>query len=158
MVDYGELAERARVLPWAGDSGGDVSQNQLANPAQAYEKVKASVMEEVAKANQELRKRRVGLIERVFSPSYNGRLCLSFGTMLLCTVDYTVYFGACRILAIVTGPPNGAEISRKQFLVVGESPQRERLERLGSILWAKGSAPQQIAVEIVSGLLAGEFA
>jgi hypothetical protein len=155
VVDYGRLADRAKALQKTGGSSGDIPQT---DPRELYGKVKTCVLEEVDKANAELGKRKMALIERVLSPSYVGRLCLSFGTTLICNVDYTTSpEGACRITAIICGPPNGAEISRRQFLAVNESPQRERLEKLGAVPWEKGSTPQRIAVEIVSGLLAGEF-
>jgi hypothetical protein len=158
VTDYGKLADRAKALQRAARMGSDVPQAPPSDPAEIYEKVKILILEEADKANIELRKRGMVSIERVLSPSYAGRLCLSFGISLLLNVDYTAHpEGGCRIIAIISGPPNGAEISRKEFLVVNESPQRERLERLGEIPWAKGSSPQRIAVKIVSGLLAGEF-
>jgi hypothetical protein len=158
VVDYGKLADRAKELQRAGKLGGDFPEARQADPRELYEKVKTLVLEEVAKANAELGKRKMVLIERVLSPSYAGRLCLSFGVSLLCNVDYTSSpEGSCRITAIISGPPNAAEISRKQFLVAGGSPQRERHGRLAAIHWEESSPPQQIAVEIVSGLLGGEF-
>jgi hypothetical protein len=158
VVDYGKLADKAKALQRAGRPGGEASQTPPADPRELYDKVKIFVLEEVTKANAELGKRGMVLIERVLSPSYTGRLCLSFGTTLLCNVDYTSNpEGACRITAIISGPPNAAEISRREFLAVNESPHREKLERLGTIPWKKGTTPQRIAVEIVSGLLAGEF-
>jgi len=157
VVDYGRLADRAKALQKAGKPGSDNSQSLQADPRELYEKVKSFVLEEVQKANAELGKRKMELIDRVLSPSYKGRLCLSIGTTLLCNVDYTAAAEGCRITAAICGPPNGAEISRRQFLAVNESPQRERLEKLGTVPWEMGSTPQRIAVEIVSGLLAGEF-
>jgi hypothetical protein len=158
VVDYGKLADKAKALQRAARTGGDAPQLPPSDPGELYERVKALVLEEVAKANLELGKRQMVLIERVLSPSYAGRLCLSFGVSLLLNVDYTPHpEGGARIIAIISGPPNGAEISRKEFLALNESPQRERLERLGEIPWAKGSSPERIAVKIVSGLLEGEF-
>lgn len=157
MVDYGKLADKAKALQKAGKLGSSDSQSLRADPRELYEKVKTFVLEEVQKANAELGKRKMALIDRVLSPSYKGRLCLSLGTSLICNVDYTAAAEGCRITVAICGPPNGAEISRKQFLAVNESPQRDRLEKLGTIPWEKGSTPQRIAVEIVSGLLAGEF-
>jgi hypothetical protein len=153
VVDYGRLADKARAL----QKGGDNLRSPQADPRELYEKVKTLVLEEVQKANAELGKRKMALIDRVLSPSYKGRLCLSIGTTLLCNVDYTAAAEGCRITASICGPPNGAEISRKQFLAVNESPKLQSHERLGTIPWEMGSTPQRIAVDIVSGLLAGEF-
>jgi hypothetical protein len=154
VVDYGKLADKAKALQRAGKPGGEAPES---DPRELYEKVKTHVLAEVAKANAELDKRKMARIERVLSPSYAGRLCLSFGVSLICNVDYTANPEGCRITAIISGPPNGMEISRKQFLAVGEAAQRERLERMGAIPWVKGETPQRIAVAIVSGLLTGEF-
>jgi len=158
LVDYGKLADKAKAQQQAAKPGGSATEAQQADPAELYERVKIAVLEEADKANIELNKRRMQPIERVFSPSYKGRLCLSFGTTLICSVDYTAPAGGCRIAAILCGPPNGTEISRKEFLAAAQSPEHERMERLGAIPWARGMSPQRIAVDIVSGLLAGEFA
>jgi hypothetical protein len=61
---------------------------------------------------------------------------LSFGP-LLCTADLQEAKG--QITAVITGPPNAQEISRKEFRLGGDC------------------IPEQIAVEIISGLLGGEF-
>jgi len=155
VVDYGRLADKAKAQL---QGGRPVNGPPQVHPADLYERVKVHVLEEVIKANAELSKRGLDVIERVLSPSYTGRLCLSFGTSLLCQVDYTPRPDGCRIVAILSGPPNGAEISRKEFFAIHQSPERERLERLGAIPWATGLSPQRIAVHIVSGLLSGEFA
>jgi hypothetical protein len=158
VVDYGKLAEKAKALQRAQKPDSSLPQAPPGDPAELYERVKALVLEELTKANVELGKRRMPLIERVLSPSYVGRLCLSFGVSLLLNVDYTPHpEGGCRIIAIISGPPNGAVISRKEFIALNESPELERLEKLGTIPWSMGSSPQRIAVEIVSGLLGGEF-
>jgi hypothetical protein len=156
VVDYGKLADKAKALQKSGRPGGDEPRNPQADPRELYEKVKTLVLEEVGKANEELAKRKIPLIERVLSPSYTGRLCLSLGTSWLCNVDYTATVEGCRITAILNGPPNAGEISRKQFLAVDEATQRQRLQP-GAISSGKGSTPQQIAVDIVSGLLQGGF-
>jgi hypothetical protein len=103
---------------------------------QIYDRVKVLVSYEIEKANAELHKRRLATVERLFLPSYQGRLCLSFGS-LLCTADLQEAKG--QITAVITGPPNAQELSRKEFRLGGDC------------------VPEQIAVEIVSGLLAGEF-
>ncbi len=158
MFDYGKLADKAKAQQEISRPNINPILANQADPGELYGRVKSTVLEEVAKANAELSKRGMPPIERVLSPSYNGRLCLSFGTSLICNVDYTAPSGGCRIAAILYGPPNGAAISRKEFFAVQPTPERERLERLGKIPWATGLSPQRIAVAIVSGLLAGEFA
>ena len=101
-----------------------------------YERVKTVVDHEIEKANVELKKRKLASVERVRVPSYFGRLCLSFGSDVLCTVDLDEMQG--EIMAVITGPPNAKEIARKAF-VLGKYQ------------------PEQIAEDVVSGLLSGEF-
>jgi hypothetical protein len=107
------------------------------NAAQVYEHVKLLVGDEIDKANAELRKRRLATIERVFLPSFQGKLCLTYGSDLLCTVELQKDKG--QIAAVISGPPNATEISRKEFVIDG------------------AMSPEQITVAIVSGLLMGEF-
>ena len=57
---------------------------------------------------------------------------------LFCTVYLEEAKGQIR--AVIVGPPNSAEISRKEFMIDGDM------------------SPEQITAEIVSGLLMGEFA
>jgi hypothetical protein len=104
--------------------------------ADVYERVKLHVMNEIEKANVEMRKRKLDTIERVFLPSYHGKLCLTSGSELLCTVE--LQEAKRQITAVITGPPNHQEIARKDFAL-------------------NEYHPEQIAVAIVSGLLMGEF-
>jgi hypothetical protein len=134
VTNYGELADKLKDRRSTARSGQD---NQGINAAQVYERVKALVDHEIEKANVALRQRKLASIERLFLPTYHGRLCLSFGSELLCTVDLQEARG--QITAVISGPPNAAEISRKEFPLGG------------------AYGPEQIAVEIVSGLLMGEF-
>jgi hypothetical protein len=135
VTDYGELAQklsdqRSRARP-AQEPGADRGMDAAA----IYERVKVHASNEIEKANVELRKRKLAIIERLFLPSYHGRLCLSFGS-LLCIADLQEAKG--NVTAVITGPPNHQEISRKDFAL-------------------NEYRPEQIAVEIVSGLLRGEF-
>jgi hypothetical protein len=99
--------------------------------------VKLHVNTEIEKANVEMRKRKLDTIERIYMPSHRGKLCLTFGSGLLCTVD--LQEGKRQIAAVISGPPNAMEISRKEFPLI------------------EGCNPERIAVEIVSGLIMGEF-
>jgi hypothetical protein len=105
--------------------------------AEVYERVKLHVNTEIEKANVEMRKRKLNTIERVFLPSYHGKLCLTVGSVLLCTVELQEAKG--QIAAVISGPPNALEISRKEFPLI------------------EGCDPERIAVEIVSGLIMGAF-
>jgi hypothetical protein len=148
VADYGQLADKLK---------GRRSQSQKhsgTDPTAFYESIKACVGVEMEKANAELRKRRMDLIERVFLPSFQGRLCLTFGSDFLCTVDLVE--GKGRIAAVITGPPNAREIARKEFLI-HERGEADAIARYGAVKAVAGYGPEQIAVEIVSGLLMREF-
>jgi hypothetical protein len=135
MTDYGELAQKLSNRLSHAQPAREPGSERGMDPAVIYERVKLRVSDEIEKANVELRKRKLAPVERLFLPSYHGRLCLSFGP-LLCTADLQEAKG--HVTAVITGPPNQQEISRKDFAL-------------------NEYRPEQIAVEIVSGLLMGEF-
>jgi hypothetical protein len=135
VTNYGDLADKLINQRSHARSAQEPGADRRVDPAAIYERVKLLVTHEIEKANPELRKRRLVNIERLFLPSYQGRLCLSFGP-LLCTADLHEAKGL--VTAVITGPPNQQEISRKDFAL-------------------NEYRPEQIAVEIVSGLLTGEF-
>ena len=146
MTDYGKLAERLKGMGSPNAHAKESSTDQRIGLAAIYESVKLHVHSEIDKANEELIKRGLPMIERVFLPSYQGRLCLTVGSELLCKVD--LHEGKGQITAIITGPPNGYEISRKEFPLT-QTPSAAKS--------AAGYGPRQIAVEIVSGLMMGSF-
>jgi hypothetical protein len=135
VTNYGDLADKLSNLQSHARSAQETGADWAMEPAVNYERVKLRVSDEIEKANVELRKRKLVNVERLFLPSYHGRLCVSFGP-LLCTADLHEAKGI--VTAVITGPPNQQEISRKDFAL-------------------NAYRPQQIAVEIVSGLLMGEF-
>lgn len=154
MTDY-DLLEKKLKGTKSGDSTGNKPASNGFDPANFYQHVKQQVEEEVDKANLELRKRDLPVIERVFMPSSQGKLSLTFGTGFLCNVELNPARG--RITAMIIGPPNHAEIARKDFLLNPEAgPQQSAIEEPeeAPVVYS----PHRIAAEIVSGLLAGEFA
>jgi hypothetical protein len=136
-MDYGELAQKLSNQRSHAQSAHEVGAERGTSLADVYGRVNLYVMNEIEKANMEMRKRKLNTIERVFMPSYRGKLCLTFGSELLCTVE--LQEAKELIAAVISGPPNAQEISRKEFLLF------------------EGCDPERIAVEIVSGLLMGEF-
>jgi len=136
-MDYGELAQKLSNQRSHAQSAHEVAAERGTSLADVYGRVSFYVMNEMEKANMEMRKRKLNTIERVFMPSYRGKLCLTFGSELLCTVE--LQEAKELIAAVISGPPNAQEISRKEFLLF------------------EGCDPERIAVEIVSGLLMGEF-
>lgn len=135
MTNYGKLAEKLRMRQEQERQEQERGERRSV-AAQFYERVKIHVDQEIEKANAELQQRKLASIERLFLPSYRGKLCLSFGSELMCTVDLHARKG--QITAILSGPPNAQEISRKEF-VLGDY------------------RPEQVAIEVVSGIMLGEF-
>jgi hypothetical protein len=154
VTDY-DLLEKKLKGTKSGDPAGNKSPSYGFDPATFFQYVKQHVEEEVDKANLELRKRDLPVIERVFMPSSQGKLSLTFGTGFLCNVELNQARG--RITAMIIGPPNSAEVARKEFHLNQEAgPQQSPIEEPEEALVVY--SPHRIAAEIVSGLLAGEFA
>ena len=156
MTDYDALAKKLKGMKKSGESAGKKLANYGFDPVTFYQYVKAQVEEEVDQANVELRKQNLPLIERVFIPSFQGKLSLTFGIGFLCTVELQEAKG--RIRAVIFGPPNRDEISRKDYLLnsVAVDLQGSPIDEADKM--AVGYSPHKIAAEIVSGLLTGEFA
>jgi hypothetical protein len=156
VADYGVLADRLSDLVQAGNPPCKSLARNGFDPAEFYESVKIHVEDEVEKANVELRKRGLTTIERVFIPGFLGKLCLTFGTALLLSVELQETKG--RIKAVIFGPPNRSEISKKEYFLGPHALQSRvvSIEEYGNI--AVDCGPDEIAAEIVSGLLMGEFA
>jgi hypothetical protein len=134
-MDYGKLAQK--LSNQRSNAGSAQEAKRGTAFTEVFERVKLQVMSEIEKANVEMRKSKLDTIERIFTPCHRGKLCLTLGSRLLCTVGLQEEKG--QIAAVISGPPNALEISRKAFPLI------------------KGCDPERIAVEIVSGLLMGEF-
>jgi hypothetical protein len=157
VVNYGELADRAQALQQAEIPSAAESLKKSDSDARLFfERVKEHIVEEMSKANAELAKRRVEGIERVFSPGFHGKLCMTFGSSLFCSVDLQTHAEGGRITAVINGPPNGYEISRKEFLF-SCPPQEKAAPLQKGARETAGAAPGEIAIEIVSGLIQGRF-
>jgi hypothetical protein len=154
VTDY-DLLEKKLKGTKSGDPAGNKPASNGFDPVNFYQRVMQQVEEEIDKANLELRKRNLPVIERVFMPSSLGKLSLTFGTGFLCNVELNR--GRGTISAMIIGPPNHAEVARKDFLLNLEDGQQE--SAIGDAEEAPVVySPHRIASEIVSGLLAGEFA
>jgi hypothetical protein len=77
---------------------------------------------------------------------------------LFCSVELDAQPERHRIKAVISGPPNGNEVGRREYLfnrgAVEQTSYRAE-EGLGTII--TGLNPEQIAVDIVSSILSGEF-
>jgi hypothetical protein len=158
MVDYSRLADKAKALQEAAKGGGARDEGLEYDPVAFYNAVKAHLVAEINKANPELTKRGVPTLDRSFLPSFSGRFCFTFGMSLFCSVELDMQPARHRIKSTITGPPNGNEIGRREYLFNrgGPEPPSYRTEE-DSITTVTGLKPEEIAVDIVSSLLSGEF-
>jgi hypothetical protein len=162
VVDYAKLADKAKALQEAANSEDrreDRHDEALEHdPAAFYHAVKSYLIKEINKANPELIKRGVHALERSFLPSYSGKFCFTFGISLLCSVELDALAGRSCIRAAISGPPNGKEVGRREYYFNrgGLEPAAYRAEA-GGITTVVGLSPEEIAIDIVSSLLSGEF-
>ncbi len=157
MVDYASLADKAKVKHDADKLAEERHEILRDNPCTFFEKLKVHLIEQIDLVNVELRKRGVPVFDRNYLPGFPKEIFLTYGTSSLCRVGLGVMGGGCRITAVISGPPNGYEISRKEFLCKQESPCEEVLVIGEAGLPTALAGPGKIAEEIISGVLVGKF-
>lgn len=158
MVDYAKLAEKAKALQDASRGSNGRLDTQEQDPTAFFDKVKSHMVAEMYKANLELSRRGLSTLDRSFSPSFSGRFCFTFGLSLLCSVELETKMGQRCIKATISGPPNAREIGRRSYLFnrAAQQPQSfEEDETMGVVV--RGLGPEEIAVDIISCILSGEF-
>jgi len=144
------LAERLRTSDHRREEG-KRDQKKEFDPRAFFEQLKQHLMAEVNKANAELYKRRLVPIERVLVPCYLGRLCLTFGTIIMCCVEFDS--ARRRITAAIIGPPNRWELARREYQL---SDGRAKLDRSSTPYPDRSPAeggPEAVACDIVSEIL-----
>jgi hypothetical protein len=157
MVNYATLADRAKKIQDAGKSASFTQKELKVDPWAFFDAVKANLASEMRKANVELRKRGARTIDQNHLPGFDTEIFLTFGTDSLCRVGLGIIAGECRITAIISGPPNGYEISRKEYLCVQDAASKEVLAAAEAGLPNVGTNPREIAVDIISSFLVGKF-
>jgi len=157
MVDYASLAYKAKVKHDEDKLADERHGNLRTDPCAFFERVKAHLIEEMDMVNVELRKRGVPVLEQNHLPGFAKEMFLTYGTNSLCRVGLGIMGGGCRITAVICGPPNGYEISRKEFLCRQEGFCREVLCIGEAGLPTGVASPDEIAVDIISGVLVGRF-
>jgi hypothetical protein len=157
VIDYAKLAEIAKAKQDAGQLATKRQSRQRSYPNLFFERVKTHIVEEMDKANAELRKRGAETIIRNYMPSYSGKICLTYGTYLLCCVEFEAQAEGSLIKAVISGPPNGYEIARKEYSVSQDDSVVERHESKdgGSVVAVSG--PDGVAEDIISSILVCEF-
>ncbi|HTW61018.1 MAG TPA: hypothetical protein VMD55_04370 [Terracidiphilus sp.] len=158
MVDYAKLAEKAKALQDAAKGPNGRLEAQEQDPTAFFGKVKSHLVAEMYKANLELGKRGLSTLDRSFSPSFSGRFCFTFGVSLLCGVELDTRLGQRCIKATVSGPPNAREIGRRVYLFnrASQQPQSFMEDETAGVI-VRGLGPEEIAVDIISSVLSGEF-
>ena len=153
MVNYGKLADDARGMRDAGKRADGAHREMSTDPCIFFQRVKASVVEEMNKANVELQKRRASTLGRNHLPGFDDQIFLTYGTDALCRVGLGIKQGECRITAAISGPPNGYELSRKEYRCC-QDPARfpEKPEYFDEPI-----TPSEIAEDIISSILIGKF-
>ncbi len=159
-MNYEKLATMAKIRQEGSISIADRNEDmdmRVVDPCAFFEKVKVHIVEEMKMANVELRKRGAATFDRYFRPGFSDELYLTFGTDLLCRVGLGGRSGSCRITAILSGPPNGNELSRKEYLCNQDVGCHEPLPFVVDDFPPDGSCPEEIAVDVISSVLRGGF-
>jgi len=157
MVNYAKLADSAKKMQDARKSASDTQKELRADPCALFNSVKAHLAAEMKKANVELRKRGSVTIDQNHLPGFDTEAFLTFGTDSLCRVGLGMREGECRITAVFCGPPNGHEISRKEYLCDQKMPCRDKIQATGVEFQSRGYSPREIATDIISSMLVGRF-
>jgi hypothetical protein len=158
VVDYAKLAEKAKALKDAADSTAGRPEVKKQNPVIFFDSVKSHLVAEMQKANMELARRGLATLDRSFSPSFSGRFCFTFGMSLFCSVELEEKVGGPQIKAVISGPPNGLEIGRREYHFNRGKQEQQSFradENAGMIV--TGLNPEETAVDIISSILTGEF-
>ena len=156
-MNYAKLAEKAKMIQIADKLEAERHKQLRADPCAFFEKVKKHIEEEMYKANVELRKRKAAIFDRNYLPGFSDELFLTYGTDSLCRVGLGILGGGCRVTAVISGPPNGYEISRKEYLCNEDKACQEERPAIEGGIPPEGSCPEEIAVDIISGILRGGF-
>jgi hypothetical protein len=153
MVDYAKLATEAKRMQDAEKASVAKKHGMKVEPRIFFESVKTHLLEEMKKANVELHKRNAVGFGRNHMPGFDDEIFITFGTDLLCRITLALLGGRCRIKAVLSGPPNGYEISRKEYCFNEEESgvQVPCEEPTGEV------TSSQIAVDIISSVMVGKF-
>ena len=158
MTDYAKLADKAKEKQEADILAAERHKELRADPCSFFERVKAHLVEEMNKANVELRKRKAAVFDQYHLPGFTDEVFITYGTDSLCRVGLGILGGGCRITAVISGPPNGYEISRKEY-ICNEQPAdcKEVLPASEDRSPEIPSCPDAIAADVIEGILLGKF-
>jgi hypothetical protein len=157
MNDYAKLADLAKLRMIVDRTAVEKHRELRAARCTFFEGVKAHLADEMNKANMELRKKKAPTFDLLHLPNFDEEIFLTYGIDSLCRVGLGIMSGGCRITAVISGPPNGYEISRREYLCVQEASCSEVLHLVGAELTTVVACPDEIAADIISGILVGKF-
>jgi hypothetical protein len=157
VIDYAKLAGYAKVVQENKDLAGDSSKGRSEDPHLFFGKVKQYVQEEMKKANAELIKRKAAVIGWNHLPGFDDEIFLTYGTDTMCRVVLRKQSGVGMITAILSGPPNGYEISRKIYPCDEEANLFEAPAGGQAAPQKVKNRPREIAGNIIFGILVGSF-
>jgi hypothetical protein len=153
MVDYAKLAIKAKKMQDAEKLSAAKKHGLKVDPRIFFENVKTHLLEEMKKANVELYKRNAVGFGQNHMPGFDDEIFITFGTDLLCRITLVLLGGRCHIKAVLSGPPNGYEISRKEYCFNEEESDTASLCEEPAVT----VTPAQIAVDIISSVMVGKF-
>jgi hypothetical protein len=154
VFNYTELADAAKAKQEANRLATERHRQLRADPCVFFARVRAHLQEEMRKVNVELRKKKAALFDQNHLPGFPNEMFVTYGTDTLCRVGLGIMEGGCRVTAIISGPPNGYEISRKAYLCDQPAACREARPEGGRAVPCR---PDEIAQDIIAAVLFGRF-
>ncbi|MGD0730971.1 MAG: hypothetical protein ABR956_06885 [Terracidiphilus sp.] len=157
MVDYAKLVDKAKAIQDAAAAATPLQKRPDADPKLFFQRVGSLINEEMEKANVELRKVGIATISRNYLPSFDKVIFLTVGVAGLCRVELESPIRGSRITASISGPPNGNELSRREYLVGPQDPSSMAEEAQGPRPPMVDFTAEEIAQDIISGIVIGTF-
>jgi len=154
MVDYAKLVDKAKAIQDAAASASPLQRRSDSDPKLFFQRVASHINEEMDKANAELRKGGIATIARNYLPSFDKVIFLTVGVAGLCRVELESMARGARITASISGPPNGNELSRREYLVGPQDSASPVTEARPPMI---GFTAEEIAQDIISGIVVGSF-
>jgi hypothetical protein len=157
MVDYGKIAEKAKMSQDAAKLAQERRSQLEADSRAFFKRVAAHIDEEIDEANVALRKRKVSTIARNHLSNFENAVFLAIGTEGLCRVELDLKTQIPRIMAVIIGPPQRSEIARRMYMLAMDASGKE-MPNTGKAGWPTlGASPKEIAQDIIAGIVSVRF-
>jgi len=164
MVDYGKLLDEEQARRDSATANAEARRKREIELVAFFRSVEIAVGQEMAKANQELKRRGAPTIEGPFRPRKGEeQIELTFGTrrpacrLTLESMDPLMGLSRMRV-EVLDESRNVA--GRMQYLLEGEAAHVRAYKPLVEAFPDRGAvhSPEEIAQEIVPGIIRGRFA